>query len=316
MRSLIAQLAGLLLIATVTGLAVPGASAVQPPQTRSSKLKRLGYFLQSESREVRLQFAIIALDTMIAAYTAELEKLNTPGRHSLRQAHKRRRWATAVNQYLDYLYAFEEVIKQAPKVDIIADQPGPVQLLSGEFVLPISSPRIARPEQLENTIIESFCEDYPCDPLALEDPKEQPPAPVGRSGWSFRAGYGSTYQTVDGLNFMFSNVRNKARKEQISLRISEQLRQLGDTLRRARRRGRIIDWQFLHITSRANGDDQRLLLSAQSPALRLALPDLALAPGVLDIAKPWLKARLDHQYIEQFFPGADLLFAKLISARN
>ena len=263
-----------------------------------------------------MEFATIALEKMIAAYETELEQLNSPGLYSPKENRKRTRWAKAVNQYLDYLYAFDEVIKQAPVVEIIADQPGPVQLLSGEFLLPISSPRIAKPEQLENDILQAFCDGYACDPQAFKDPVEQTSLPAHRSGWSFRAGFGSTYQTVDGLNFMFSNVRQKTVKEQVCLRISNQLRQLGDALARATQRGQIVDWSYLKLTSKSNGDDQRLVLSARSSALRMALPDLVLAEGILEIAKPWLKARLENKRIEQFFSGADLLFANLIQIRK
>lgn len=321
MRVLISQLTALLLLTTLFICAGPISAAgtavsAQPPQPRISTLKRLGYFLQSENREVRMEFATIALEKMIAAYESELEQLNTPGRFSLKETNKRFRWSKAVSQYLDYLYAFDEVIKQAPMVEIIADQPGPVQLLSGEFLLPISSPRIAKPEQLETDIVRAFCDSYACEVQAFEEPVEVTPKPAPRSGWSFRAGFGSTYQTVDGLNFMFSDVRQKNIKEQISLRITQQLRLLSEALVRATQRGQAIDWKFLKIKNQAKGDDQRLALSTGSPVVRIALPDLALSEGVLEIAKPWLKARLEGQQIEQFFPGADLLFARLIQARR
>ncbi len=313
-----AQLFALALLTTlfISVEPVSASTSVQSPQPRVSNLKRLGYFLQSENREVRMEFATIALEKMIVAYETELEQLSAPGQFSLKEKNKRFRWAKAVSQYLDYLYAFYEVIKQAPLVEVIADQPGPVQLLSGEFLLPISSPRIAKPEQLETDIVQAFCDSYACDVQAFEEPVEVVAKPSPRSGWSFRAGFGSTYQTVDGLNFMFSNVRQKNIKEQISLRIAQQLRLLGEALARASKRGQTIDWNFLKITSQGNGDDQRLALSTVSPVVRIALPDLALTDGVLEIAKPWLKARLEGQQIEQFFPGADLLFARLIQTRK
>ncbi len=318
MRALISQLAVLLLLATASAVTHPVIAAGDTGRalSRPTALKRLGYFLQSENREVRTEFAAIALEKMIDAYEAELEQLNTPSQFSVKEMHKRSRWAKAVNQYLEYLYAFDEVIKQAPLVDIIADQPGPVQLLSGEFLLPIVSPRIAKPEQLENDIVQAFCDAYACEVEALEDPVEPAPPPAPRSGWSFRAGFGSTYQSVDGLNFMFSNVRRKAIKEQVSLRISNQLRLLGEALARAERQGRRVDWRYLKLLPGARGDDQRVVLSAGAAPLRVALPDLALAESVLEIAKPWLKARLENKRIEQYFPGADLLFARLLQRRN
>ncbi len=323
MRPLIAQLPRLLLIFVLGFVADPVVAAnsnARPTQARSTQarttaLKRLGYFLSSENREVRAEFAFIAMDKMIAAYERELENLHAAANQSVKGARKRMRWAQAVNQYLDYLYAMDDVIKQAPDVEIIADQPGPLQLLSGEFLLPITAPRIARPEPLENAIIDAFCSDYPCDPRALDDPLEPVTPPKPRSGWSFQAGYGSTYQTVDGLKFMFSNVRKRALKEQICLRISQQLRRLVESLKMARQRGQMIDWRYLKIGSGNNAGEQYVLLSAKTAALRLIAPDLALVPGIVDVAKPWLKAQLEQKPIAQFFPGADLLLAKLMIMR-
>ncbi len=308
MRSCVSPPVALLLV-LVFHSAVNGA---QLEQSGASALKRLGYFLQSENRQVRTEFATIALEKMIAAYETELEELSAPGSFSQKELRKRMRWAKAVNQYLDYLYAFDEIIKQAPLVEIIADQPGPLQLLSGEFLLPVTTPRIARPEQLENDIIQAFCHDYPCDPRALEDPAAQPPASRLHSGWSFRAGSGSIYQTADGLNFVFSNVRNKAAKEKFCLRISGQLRLLGDALALALRRGQSVDWQFLKLKPGVEGDYQWVLPAAHTPGLRLVLPELAMAPEVLNIAKPWIKARLEKERIEQYFRDADRLLVRLI----
>lgn len=297
-----------LLVALLAAGLVPGAATLAAvPQ--DSTLQRLASLLALEPESVQADFAAIALGEVLIAHELEFERLSLPGQVSRREQAKQLRWAGALRRYLDTLYAAREALDGGAPVEILVTPPSPVQLLVGEHLVPLSSPRIENPQELDGAIVQLYCDTFACNPDLLEP--EPPPVvgATGTGGWSFREGFGSTYETDDGLGFMFSDVRGRNAKEQAVRRVHEELKRLVAVVATARRRGRRVDFARVRVAAAGRGDDHRVILAPGTPGVRVFLPALMQAPGVVEVARDWIRAQADGRHYRQLFPRADLLLA-------
>ena len=288
------------LLLSAEGIAAPGM------------LTRLAITLEAEPQGVRADFAAVALSEMIAAYELEFDKLSLPGQVSRAEIAKQARWARAVQQFLAELYAARDELDAGAAVELIVSPPAAVQFMVGERMLAVASPRIDNPQSIEQQIVQVYCDSFACDPQILEPLEPAAEKLAKRGGWSFAAGQGSTYETNDGLGFMFTDVRERSRKERICLQLGEELNRLSMALASARRRGQMVDVQALRINASGRGDDQLVVLSTTGNTLRLHLPALLDAPDVVEVARNWIAARSKGVAYRQRFPRAERLMAKLL----
>ena len=123
---------------------------------------------------------------------------------------------------------------------------------------------------------------------------------------------GSTFETPDGLGFMFTDVRRRGAKEAACRKVHAELNRLADALAREQRRGRRVDFEVLSLESPGRGDNQRIVTSRGGARMRIDLPALARAPAVVEVAREWLRARAQGRDHRQLFPRSDLLLAGLL----
>lgn len=297
----------------ILALAGGGFDAAGTPvrgDRESGALTRLAGSLLAEDPGVQADFAAIAVGEVIRVHELELDRLSVPGQVSRREIAKQYRWARALEAFLDDLYLARDELDQGVPVELVVAPPAPVQLLVGERLVELSSPRIENPTSLESDIVALFCEGFPCDLAVLEPPEPPPQRPVG--GWSFRAGMGSTFETPDGLGFMFTDVRRRSEKEAACRKVHAELNRLADALAREQRRGRRVDFEVLSLESPGRGDNQRIVTTRSGSRMRMDLPVLARAPAVVEVAREWLRARAEGRSHRQLFPRSDLLLAELL----
>ncbi|MFT5447895.1 MAG: hypothetical protein ACI9DC_003074 [Gammaproteobacteria bacterium] len=295
-------------IAVLLGIAPTLVCALQP----SGMLSRLVSSLESESQAVHADFAAVALGEMITAYELELDQLSEPGQVSRGEIAKQIRWGRALGQFLDDLYAAREELDAGAGVELLVSPPASVQILVGERLVAISSLRLDSPQSIEQRVAQVYCDLFACLPEVFDTPDAVAEPLAKRGGWSFVAGQGSTYETADGLGFMFTDVRNRMRKEQICLRIAEELDRLSKTLAQARRQGRKVDLQTFLVESSGRGDDQRVRLSTSGESVRVRLPTIVQTPDLLEVARVWVAARSEGKDFSQRFPRAERLMATFL----
>jgi hypothetical protein len=280
-----------------------------------SVLLRLASQLQAEPEAERADFAAVALGEMISAFEFEFEQLSVPGQVSGAEIAKQARWGHAFQRFLDELYAARDELDAGALVEVLIAPPAALQLMIGERLVAVVSPRIEKPQLFEEQIVQAYCASFICDPQLLV-PVQAMAAKVGaRGGWSFAAGEGSTYETNDGLGFMFTDVRERSRKEQICLQVGAELNLLSNVLAAAQQHGTTVDMSALRVATSQRGDDQLVVLSASGHTVRANLPALAEAPALVVLARAWLAARSDGKRYQQRFPRAERLMAKLLSHR-
>lgn len=295
-------------IAVLFGIAPALVCALQPP----SMLSRLVSSLESEPQAVQADFAAVALGEMITAYELELDQLSQPGQVSRGEIAKQARWARALGQFLDELYAARDELDAGVHVELLVSPPALVHILLGERLVAVSALRLDSPQSIEQRVAQVYCDLFACLPEVFGTPDAATEPLAKRGGWSFVAGRGSTYETADGLGFMFSDVRNRIRKEQICLRIAEELNRLSKILAQARSQGRKVDMHTFVVENSGRGDDQRVRLSTSGDRVRVRLPTIVQTPGLVEAARIWIAARSDGKNFSQRFPRAERLMAKLL----
>jgi hypothetical protein len=132
--------------------------------------------------------------------------------------------------------------------------------------------------------------------------------------WAFGDGAYAVLQTGDGLNFMFKNVTDRVRKEQLCVALSNEFQDLAERLEQLSIADFEIDWGRLRIED--NADHQKVFVDGAQSFVRLNLPVLSQARRVLRIAGPWLQARVRGEQATQFFPSADLLLEGVVTRQN
>jgi hypothetical protein len=75
-----------------------------------------------------------------------------------------------------------------------------------------------------------------------------------------------------------------------------------------------VDFDALRLESAAAAHEQYVVLTPRGPRLRMSLPALARAPGVVEVAREWLRAQAGGEGYRQLFPRADLLLAGLLGS--
>jgi hypothetical protein len=104
----------------------------------------------------------------------------------------------------------------------------------------------------------------------------------------------------------------RAAKEQVCLQVREELLRLAAELAAQRRAGRTVEFHALRLENSGAAHEQHVVVTPLGPRLRVSLPALARAPGVVEVARDWLRAQAEGEGYRQLFPRADLLLAGLL----
>jgi len=295
------------------GAAMAGAAPSGRPAANAPALQRFALYLQEGPEYMRMDFAYVAIGEVIAAYEFEFERLSAHGQVSARELARQRRWAASLRGFVDGLHVVREALEAGEPVRIVVSAPSPVQIVVGRRVVPLESPRIDKPQRLGDAIVAAYCYEFGCDPQWLDGAVAAPTIVRGSGGgWSFAASQGSTYETVDGLGFMFPDLSARALKEQACRQVREELLHLAAELAAQHRAGRTVDFAALRLEQAGSLPEQHVVVTPVGPRLRMSLPTLARAPGVVEVAREWLRAQALGEGYRQLIPRADLLLAGLL----
>lgn len=270
----------------------------------------------------RADFARIAIESMLGEYVSVLDHAEGRKKHA--------RWRNATQKFVANLRRLLDDIEHGATVDVHVDaNVGNLLLLIGGQSVLLTSPRVAEQPRLESTVVTRFCALAGCEfigqprrddarasypavyPAVAAQTEQESRTPAPTSGWSLSDGQRSTFETDDGLRFMFPDVAARKNKELICQRIARDLRLLTSALRTARAEGYSVDWRLLSFAAQ-KPPAMRVVLNADGRDLQLTLPSLTRAIGIAQISIPWLRARVEQRAHVQHFPRADLLLGKLL----
>jgi len=274
--------------------AVARQPAPKPPTAAvTSHITRLAAALVDAPESMRADFAVAAIAEMVADYNEEATRARREAR-SHTGDRDLGRWAVAVDTYAAKLAAIAGAVTPATPVTVALGAGNSISLdIDGTPVL-VSSPRVREQSAFEQRVLDRFCALYPCDELIAEYRPVQPAAAAtdAETHWSFSQQAGPTCSTGDGLEFQFQDMTDIGRKRKACGMIVAELNALAAALEWNLSNGSRIDWNRLTIHALPGEEEHQVELAGDGSTLRLPLPALAATPGLFELVRPWLAAKV------------------------
>jgi hypothetical protein len=313
-RRIAVAIAALTLVLPVVAVAAKAETGAQPRKiTRnllgggSEEFVALARRVANSGSDVQAEFARIALEEMGSAFqqeaTAAREMPIDPQKTTKRERDPRK-WAAATSSYAGRLFGLSEAIQMGANASVEVEPEGTIVLLVGGSQVIVSGPRLDKPRQIEDRITNRVCLDPGCAALASAS-YDGFGGPGGR--WSFPDTDAPVFVTGNGLNFLFDDRDNLPNKERACLALSAELDSIVQTLKNLLWQNHAVDWSAIAV--RADTTDatmQVLRVNNTGDFIRLALPELARVPYVLQSAMPWVRSQVEGrnaQHYVQLPPG-------------
>ncbi len=285
--------------------------APQRVDLQPSLLAQLARSLQRADADVLSDFAHSALQEMVDSYAVELDDVRIVVASGGGRRH--RSWSAATSAYMLRLTSFQEAVEAGAPVTLEITAAETVQLWIASEPVIVQGPRLANASEFERRIVESFCVLHQCpEPSPRAPLKSERLALPAQGIWSFSDSKGHAFETGAGLRFVFQDLSERRRKQQLCLRLSEELALLAAGLQSTRSKGFAIDWESLEILSLGKGYPNRVRLNRRGDYFELRLPNLGRLPSLWKQAKPWLQAQVAREPAEYFFADADRLLDPLL----
>ena len=296
----------LLILPWVVHSGATGSAKEINPKT--SLLADLVVDLMMQSDNEQRAFALIALDELYAAYKTELEQVGETGTKSVKRRKKRRRWASATNNFLANLLKTYQLLGNYAPLRLYVDNKQKVLIVVGDQPIVVSGPRIGDEVTFEKRIIERYCNQREC--LKREqnwhsNRLEQEISAPG--GWLLGQNRKMSYLTRDGLLFEFNSATDRVMKGEAALAVVIELRRIVTALTQFQQSGGSIDWTGIVIRSTAANEDHLIELNNHGDFLRLWLPNLHNNRNILHESLPWVRARVNGDQYQLKIRNADHL---------
>lgn len=272
--------------------ALAGSPVTAEPVAKSFFHSLASRLVQSDKLE-RFDFTTIALNELINAYEASYRKSAREQHTEPKAQLKLARWRRESKIFVDQLKSEFAGISDQSHIEIEADQSGAIILFIDNTPVVISGPEIGKAGEMEQRIIDRFCKLHDCARYS-----DTPPPPLTREvrtirgGWHIQNRQGATYETEDGLIFVFRTLDNRAEKQARCEAIAHDLHMLVAGLQNAQRAGYAIDWQRLTIATLHDGTTEHIVINSAGDYLNMDLSFFGSHRGLDEPFLGWLRKRL------------------------
>jgi len=288
---LLLLLLGLLLVAT------QAQSLASTSEDAPSVVVQLARVLHDSPLPMRSDFAWLALTQMAEFYTEEAARARREMRHTSR-ARDASKWAASVDDYARKMSTLADSITTATPISITIGIDNSVHVyVDGQPVI-LTGAISGQQSAYEQRVVERFCILYLCEDLlpALEYREREQSAALTqtdttRAYWSFSQYAGPVCMTNDGLEFQFQQATDLGEKREACTRAVAELSELAMAIIREQQQGVRVDWVALKVQPAPADEPQRVILATRVEIV-LPLPMLAENPKLLEMVRPWLKARV------------------------
>ena len=290
---LLANLFAALMCISISASASPRqftAALVRSEEIRFTKFDDvIASIIDSDPIE-QARFAEIAIELMVAAFSAELERLREDAGAN---GHDYSSWDLGTLQYVERLRNIAASLDPGSRLRIIKAPHSPIRLVIGSEQLMLSAPRLEDQATFERDIAEHVCRFSNCSRrgATVEERVEERTAMLD-SGWVFGRSARPTYSSSDGLKCTFADRRHLKLKKEACLGLVHELRLLAEAFAALDVHRKLIDWPYLRIEHLGAGKAQKVIYNSMGDFMRMRLPRLLRTEAVWRGAIPWMKANL------------------------
>ncbi len=218
------------------------------------------------------------------------------------------RWRNQALEFATNLYRVANSIDITTNLEVDIDSAGDLQMLIDGRPYILNSPQIAKPQILDERIINHLCSMRYCDPelLAVQQNKFKRTIVI-EAAWNVTEENTPEYVTSDGLHFVFANLENRSRKQIALLKIIKEIKFIAETLKDAKSKGVPIEWESLSIKPFFGSYDHRISLNPFGDTVYIKLPELYRIGGWQEKIMPWIQAQVEEETYAQYLDGDELL---------
>ncbi len=281
---------------------------------RHADLIGLANLMQQGGVEQLAIFTKTALHQMAVMYDAEAVKSSAEKLSGAGGNFQKSRWSYAAVEYAEKLRMVSQYINQATEIELYIEEYGePTLVIDGKPYI-LGSPNLKKSDLLYAAIVEDLCTQGIClqddEAKEIRDDKLRI---IIEAEWKMDVDSKPEYFSEDGLYFVFNNIQDRHRKQEICLQIMREFRLIAESFREIFNQGISIDWDALDLELISGSYGYKLILNHFQDFLVMDLVFLGKQDDFLTQAIPWLKAAVKGETIQHRFDEADELFANYLN---
>lgn len=218
------------------------------------------------------------------------------------------RWRNDTLELANKLYDLAATVNPGMSLDLVIDDTGELQLIIEDKIYILSNPLINSPYLLDERIINSVCSIRICndDLIARHDHLNKREIII-EATWRITQAEKPEYITSDGLHFIFNNIEDRSRKQIACLKVIKEIKFIADSLKDAKQKGIMLDWDNLTIKSFYGSYDYRISLNPFGDSIYIKLPELYHVSSWQKLVLPWIHAQVIGVQYDQYLEADRLL---------
>ena len=281
---------------------------------KHADLIKLAKQMEDDGKEQLTLFTKTALMQIALLYEQEAVKSSREDVSGLREDIKKGRWRHTALEYAEQLRQVAEQINSSSEINLYIEEYGePTIVVDGKpYILTI--PDLKKSGLLYTAIIEQLCKKEICgQDIRKQDSEKEKLRIVINAEWKISETKKPEYYSEDGLHFVFNDIKDRKKKQKISLQLMRELRLISDSLIEISDKNISIDWDVLRLEHISGSYGYKLVINRFGDSLAMELVYLGQIDNLLTETISWMHARLQGESYQQRFDQADELIMKFLN---
>jgi hypothetical protein len=280
---------------------------------KHADLIKLAKQMERDGKEQLTLFTKTALIQMAILYEHEAVKSSREDVSGLRQDIKKNRWRHTALEYAEQLRQVSDQISSSSEIVLYIEEYGePTIVVDGKPYI-LTTPDLKKSGLLYTAIVEQLCRREICgQDLKTQDRDKEKLRIVINAEWKISETENPEYYSEDGLHFVFNDLKDRKKKQKISLQIMRELRLISDSLIEISDKNISIDWNVLRLEHISGSYGYKLIINQFGDSLAMELIYLGRLNMLLTECIPWMQARIKGQAIQHRFDRVDELVLRLL----
>jgi len=281
---------------------------------KHADLINLAKQMEENGKEQLTLFTKTALIQMAMLYEQEAVKSRQEEASGARQNFKKSRWRQSALEYADQLRQVSDQVNSSSEIVLYIEEYGaPTIVVDGKPYI-LTTPDLKKSGILYTAIVEQLCTKEICgEDIKKQDSEKDKIRIVINAEWKISETENPEYYSEDGLHFVFNDLKDRKKKQEISLQIMRELRLISESLIEIFNKNVSIDWDVLRIEHISGSYGHKIIINRFGDALATELVYLGQLNMLFADTIPWMQARLKDETYEQRFCHADILLSKFIN---
>ena len=281
---------------------------------KHADLIKLAKQMEDDGKQQLTLFTKTALTQMAMLYEQEAVKSRWEEASGIRQNINKSRWRQSALEYAEQLRQVSDQINSSSEIDLYIEEYGePTIVVDGKPYI-LTTPDLKKSGLLYAAIVEQLCRREICgEDIKKQDSGKDKIRIVINAEWKMSETENPEYYSEDGLYFVFNDLKDRKKKQEISLQIMRELQLISESLMEVSNKNISIDWDVLRLEHISGTYGYKLIINRFGDSLAMELIYLGQLEILLTETIPWMQARLRDETYMQRFSHADILLSEFIN---